>query len=164
MAEPITEAMHLEKEWFKEANKQTMETLPAFMSHVMNDYEHDYGTVCNAIAACAIAAAWAANTAPGARGGITGFQAGFVMWDFVRQWSYTSNKCGLKMVDYDKMLYPQYEYRFEKTISKETWQAIQKRAAELLEESGDYAHDAVTEHWRSIASGNVPFGYKVVEE
>ena len=33
-----TEEMHLEKEWFEEAGKQTLETLPAFMDHVLNDY------------------------------------------------------------------------------------------------------------------------------
>ena len=41
----ITEEMHLEKEWFANAKKQTLETLPAFMNHVLNDYCHDYGTI-----------------------------------------------------------------------------------------------------------------------
>ena len=59
MAEKIvvTEEMRPEKEWFAEAGKQTVETLPAFINHLMGDYEHDYGTVVHAISACAVAAA-----------------------------------------------------------------------------------------------------------
>lgn len=157
----ITEEMRPEKEWFAEAKKQTLETLPAFINHVMNDYVHDYGTVCHAISACAIAAAWAANEEKGACGGITGFQAGFVMWDFVKQWSYTNNKTALKIVDYDNMLYPQYEYKFQKTMSKATWEGIQKAAKESLSEKIGHVHPAVVAHWKSIVDGQIPFGYTI---
>lgn len=156
----ITEEMHIEKDWFAEAKKQTLETLPAFINHVMNDYIHDYGTVCHAISACAIAAAWAADEEKGACGGITGFQAGFVMWDFIRQWSYTNNKTALKIVDYDEMLFPQYEYKFQKTMQKATWEAIQAEAQKNLE-STKSAHPDVVAHWRSIIDGHVPFGYTI---
>ena len=161
----ITEEMHLEKEWFEQAKKQTFETLPDFMNHVMNDYIHDYGTVCHAVSACALAAAWAANDSKGARGGITGFQAAFVMWDFIKQWDYSSNKCGLKIVDYDDMLYPQYDHKFDKTISSNTWEALQERAKELLSENeNSIVHPDVREHWKSIVNGLVPFGYTVKNE
>lgn len=159
----ITEEMHLEKEWFANAKKQTLETLPAFMNHVLNDYCHDYGTICHAISACAIAAAWAADGSE--QGGITGFQAGFVMWDFIRQWRYSSNKSGLKIIDYDNMLYPQYEYKFtNKEIPQSIWESLQKQAEELLREEKPYAHETVIEHWQSIIDGNVPFGYTVKED
>ena len=157
----ITEEMCLEKEWFAEAKKQTLQTLPAFINHVMNDYAHDYGTVCHAISACAIAAAWAANSSDGALGGITGFQAGFVMWDFVKEWSYSRNKTALKIVDYDNMLYPQYEHEFQKTMTKRTWESIQQAAKENLSEKIDYVHPAVVAHWKSIADGQIPFGYTI---
>jgi hypothetical protein len=156
----VTEEMRPEKEWFKEARKQTLETLPKFIDHVMNDYVHDYGTVCHAISACAIAAAWAANECKGACGGITGFQASFVMWDFVKQWSYTDNKTALKILDYDKMLFPQYEDNFQKTMQKATWEVIQAEAKKKLE-SAKSAHPDVVAHWKSIVAGNVPFGYTV---
>lgn len=159
----ITEEMHLEKEWFANAKKQTLETLPAFMNHVLNDYCHDYGTICHAISACAIAAAWAADGSE--QGGITGFQAGFVMWDFIRQWRYSSNKSGLKIIDYDNMLYPQYEYKFtNKEIPQSIWESLQEQAEELLREEKPYAHETVIEHWQSIIDGNVPFGYTVKED
>lgn len=162
MTEWVTEEEHLEKDWFAEANKQTLETLPDFMKHIMNDYVHDYGTVCHAVAACAIAAAWAANKMDGARGGITGFQAGFVMWDFIRQLNYSSNKCGMRIIDYDKMLYPQYEDMFQKTISSDTWNSLIKQAEENLKNRQN-AHPAVVAHWESIKNGHVPFGYEVKE-
>lgn len=159
--EPITEEIHLEKEWFEQARKQTVETLAGFVNHIMNDYGHDYGTVCHAVAACAIAAMSAADNTP--NGGITGFQASFVMWDFVRQVSYTNNRCGLRMVNYDDFLYPQYEYKYEKSITPKTWEAIQKQAREKLYEN-DSAHPDVVEHWSNIVNGIVPFGYIVKED
>ena len=134
-----------------------------FINHVMNDYIHDYGTVCHAISACAIAAAWAANETPGACGGITGFQAGFVMWDFIKQWEFSSNKCGLKILDYDNMLYPQYEGKFDKIISKDVWALLQKQANENLKDTS-YAANEVVAHWQKIACGEVPFGYVVSDK
>lgn len=150
------------EEWFAAAPKQTFETLPAFIKHVMDDYYHDYGTVCHAISACAVATAWACDNMEGAYGGITGFQAGFVMWGFVRHWSKTSNKCGLKLVDYDDFLYPQYEYKHDKTISADVWERIQEQAKQNLVER-NYADNRVIEHWESIVDGKVPFGYRVEE-
>lgn len=166
--EKITEEQHLEKEWFKEAHEQTIKTLPKFIQHIMNDYEHDYGTICHAVSACALAAAWAAIHHP--QGGITGFQAGFVMWDFIKEWMYSNNKTALRLVDYDNMLYPQYEEQFDKVISKETFEGIRKEAKNRLDEYYDtlenerYVHPDVVKHWRSIVAGNVPFGYKIKED
>lgn len=165
MAEKIiaTEGMRLEKEWFNEAFNQTFETLPNFMKHVMDDYQHDYGTVCHAISACAVAAAWAANKMDGAHGGMTGFQAGHVMWDFITLWQYQGNKTGLQIIDFDNMLYPQYKYKFGKKISKSLWGKIQAQAKENLE-NAQYASKRVVRHWRRIAKGKVPFGYKVTND
>lgn len=153
----ITEEMHLEKEWFKQASEiKTKKDLMKFIDHVLSDYQHDYGTVCHAIGAAAVAAAWyGAHTE-----GITGFQASFVMWDFIRYWMKSDNKCGLRLIDYDNFLYPQYEYKFEKTIDSDTWKHIQDQAKENLE-SEELACNRVRNHWESIVKGVVPFGYKV---
>ena len=156
------------EQWFADAKEQTFETLPEFIRHVMNDYIHDYGTVVHAIGACAVATAWACNRMDGARGGITGFQASFVMWDFVRRWSYNNNKCGLRLVDFDNLLYPQYADRFAHTIPKSTWESVQKQAKEELgkrdSEKPFAPVNRVVEHWKSIAAGNVPFGLTVVDD
>ena len=159
----VTEDMHLEKEWFEKAKHvETPEELINFINHVMNDYDHDYGTLVHAISACSIAAAWTANKMLGSYGGITAFQAGCVMWDFIRQWEFPYNKTGLKIVDYDNMLYPQYEHEFEKTIRKEVWYELQKEALEnLTTKDCEFCSPRVVEHWKSIADGKVPFGYVV---
>ena len=94
--------------------------------------------------------------------GITGFQAGFVMWDFIKDWSFRGNKCGLKIVNYDDMLYPQYNHKFQKTISKDTFEALQKAAENNLKKH-QYSSSAVINHWESIVDGNVPFGY-IIED
>lgn len=147
------------EKWYTEAKKQTIETLPAFMKKILNEPQ-DYGSIVEAIAACAIGAAWAADHSDS--GGITGFQGSGVMWRFVQSWMCLQDSCGLKLIDYDKMLYPQYEDEFtKKTINKETWNAMRKKAAELwLEGSGA---ERVRDHWHSIMEGNVPFGYQVEE-
>ena len=157
----INEEMHLENEWFKQAQEQTIDTLSQFINHLMNDYQHDYGTICHALSAIALAAVYAADKSP--QGGITGFQASFIMWDFIRQWMYPSNECGLRLVNYDDMLYPQYQYKFEKTISNTAWNKLQQEAKNLLENYNNDAVNEVVTHWRSIADGQVPFGYIVTE-
>lgn len=126
MPKTITEEMKEQDKWYKEAKSMTMAELPKFLSKLTEDYNHDYGTICHAISAAAIGAAWSVERTP--QGGITGFQAGAVMWEFLRQWSFSSNKAGLKIVDYDKFLYPQYSDYFDKTITNGAWGAIQKEA------------------------------------
>lgn len=90
----ITEEDKVHLEWYKQASKQTLETLPSFLKNLMEGYNHDYGTVCHALAAGAVATAWAMNAHD--NGGITGFQAGAVMWEFIKGWNKSYNKTGLK--------------------------------------------------------------------
>lgn len=151
-----------EKRLYEEAMEQKPETLGDFVMKAMCDYPHDYGSVCVAVAACALAAVYAANSLP--QGGITSYQAGFVMWEFIRQLNYRGNKCGLRMIDYDNMLLPQYADKYEKTISSDTWKLLQEEAKRNLEEKSKYAHPNVINHWKSIVDGVVPFGYKIEEE
>lgn len=157
----VTEEMHPEKEWFEEAYHIKAENLPAFYKKMVHGYNHDYGTACHAVAACALAAAWAACGED--ETGLTGFQAGFVMWDFIKNWIKTGNKCGLKLVDYDDMLFPQYKEKMDKTIRQSNWDYIQSEAKKNLENSHD-AHPEVIKHWQSIVAGNVPFGYRVIND
>lgn len=162
---PITEKdKEIIEQWYKDASKQTLETLPEFMAHILNDYSHDYGTICKAIGACAIAAAWAANSSP--QGGITGFQAGAVMWEFIFNWAYRHNKCGLRFVDYDDMLYPQHAANFDKRIPPRIMELLQTEAqfklSELSEENT--VHPDVKAHWEQIAAGIPPFGFIVAED
>jgi hypothetical protein len=156
--EQITEEMKKQDEWYAQAKQVTSETLPTFVTHLIADYGHDYGTICHAIAAAAIAAAHSVDNSP--MGGITGFQASAVMWEFITHWMYEHEQDHpRRLIDFEYMLYPQYGYRFA-TISKETWDWLQKEALLKLNEH-DTMHPDVMVHMMSIVAGTVPFGYSI---
>ena len=155
----ITEDMGLQNEWYERAKSMKPEDFSEFFREMTEDYINDYGTVCHAMAAVGLAAMFALNNSEGSRGGITGFQAGCVMWQIIRHMNYESNKCGLRLLDMDELLYPQYEHKFT-AISKDTWDAIKKEAQNRLLERGT-AHPDVVTHWESIVNGKVPFGLRI---
>ena len=147
--------------WLEDANNQTLETLPSFLSHLMDDYTHDYGTICHALSIGSVATMNAMNKHE--QGGITGFQAGAIMWENIQNWMTDYRDKPLSLKDYSKMLYPQYNDSFEKTISESTWEYLQKEAKDNLENNKD-AHENVINHWTSIVNGIVPFRYVVIED
>jgi hypothetical protein len=151
----ITESMKLQDAWYDEASNMTLDKLPEFLERLQTFYEHDYGTICHAIAASAIATAWAMNKGP--QGGITGFQAGAVMWEFIKHWGHINGPA--RMLSYDDMLYPQLEYKY-KTISQDTFEYLQEQAKEHLA-NPDTASEEVRKHWQSIVDGVIPFGYTI---
>ena len=143
----------------KRGNIKTFEDLTAFLKDVEENYNCGYGSAPRAMAQASLAVAWYLAD----KFGITGFQAGFVMWDFILDWNYKSNKCGMRLVDYDDMLYPQYGDEFGKVIQDDVWNSLQEQAKKNLEEceNGRNAHPDVIAHWKSIVDGVVPFGYTV---
>lgn len=149
------------KEQLEKERKEikSFDDLVDFLKRVKDNCNTGYGTAPRSIAQAALATAWYLAS----DFGITGFQAGCVMWDFIRDWMCSSNECGMKIIDYDNMLYPQYDDKFDKTISSDTFEALQKKAKKNLKES-EYAHPDVINHWKSIVKGNVPFGYVVKED
>lgn len=157
----ITEADHLEKEWMLDAENQTLETLPEFINHLMNDYEHDYGTIIKATAAAMVATFNACNQSE--QGGFTGFQVGFIPGFMINKF-WGESKVGRKIIDFDDMLYPQHKDRFEKTISPTIWKNLQEIAKEKMKEPVENFHPDVRLHISKIAAGEIPFGYKVKEE
>ena len=102
----------LEKE---RKNIKSLDDLMNYIQNIRDNYDIGYDTAPRAIAQAALATSYYLAD----MFGITGFQAGFVMWDFIKDWSFRGNKCGLKIVNYDDMLYPQYNYKFQKTIKKD---------------------------------------------
>jgi hypothetical protein len=69
----------------------------------------------------------------------------------------------VKLVKFEDMLYPQYNYHFNKTMSADTFKWLQEQAqSNLLNKSN--ACDEVIAHWQSIANGQVPFGYKIKDD
>lgn len=157
----ITEENHFEDQWFMQAETQTLETLPEFINHLMNDYEHDYGTIVKATAAAMIATFNACNQSE--QGGFTGFQVGFIPGFMINKF-WGESKVGRKIIDFDDMLYPQHKDRFEKTISPTIWKNLQEIAKEKMKEPVENFHPDVRLHISKIAAGEIPFGYKVKEE
>lgn len=137
---------------------KTIEELKNLIEEVETKFNYDYGVAPRCIGAVsAVVAKYLSATM-----GITGFQAGFAMWDFIMSYTKTGNKCGMRLVDYDDMLYPQYDEKFEKTIAKTTWEKIQSEAEKRLEDSPNASPNVIA-HWKSIVDGVVPFGYIVKE-
>lgn len=136
--------------WFKKTDEST----DNFIKRI-SKLEHNYNSIVHAVAASAIKAAWQMDDTP--QGGITGFQAGGVMWEFIRKWMTLEGPA--KLVKFEHMLYPQYEEYFQQTISSETFKYLQEKAKQKIDEGN--AHFAVLAHWQSIVDGKVPFGYKI---
>ena len=154
----IAEEDDTHKAWMPEAKKQTLETLPAFIKKLTEDYEHDYGTICHAIAAAAIGAAQAVQHSP--QGGITGFQAGAVMWEIIKGWG-VFGEGPKRMTEFEHLLYPQYEHQF-RSITPDTAKWIKKQAQKRLQDT-EVASPRVMEHWNKVAEGWIPFGLKIEE-
>lgn len=138
---------------------ESIEDLANLIKEVETDFNYGYGVAARSVGAVSAAVAWYLS----GKMGLTGFQASFVTWDFITGFWMTHNKCGMRIVDYDHMLYPQYDYKFQKTISPEVWERLQKTAKEYLEDP-QYASPSVIKHWQSIVDGQVPFGYVVKED
>ena len=139
-------------------NIKSLDDLMNYIQNIRDNYDIGYDTAPRAIAQAALATSYYLAD----MFGITGFQASCVMWDFIKDWSFRGNKCGLKIVNYDDMLYPQYNHKFQKTIKKDTFEALQKAAENNLKKH-QYSSSAVIKHWESIVDGNVPFGY-IIED
>lgn len=147
--------------WYAQAKETTTATLPEFIRHITQDYEHDYYTIFHAITAAGIAAMCAVNKAN--KKPIDENQANYVMWTFIYQWMYPQNKCGLAMLDYDNLLFPQMETYFEKKLPREAFERVQAQAKDLLEADDDIT-PTVKEHLQSIVDGKPPFGFEIMEE
>lgn len=125
----------------------------------MTEYQHDYGTICHAAAALAVASCHMVN-ADKTQGGLTGFQSGAIMWNFIQHWMEMGDQ-PLKLLRYGNMLYPQYKEDYT-SIDPKVFEWLQKEAARLLEDKTP-ASEKVTKHWQSIVKGKVPFGFKIKE-
>lgn len=146
--------------WYKRRPK-TVTELAEFVDELVLGYRHTYGSIVDAVAAAAMAAARTVNASP--QGGVTGAQASIVPFIFIREWLNKGDR-PLGLRDFSNMLYPQYADDF-RTIRLETFQWLQQRARELLAEYDGVKDQApvgeVEKHWRSIVDGKVPFGYRV---
>lgn len=156
-AEPATEEQRERIEaWYQRA-RDGVESVDGFIAE-LGAIHHDYGTIVHAMAAAAIAACWKMDRTPA--GGITGFQAGCVMWQFILRWG--SVDAPARILDFTKMLYPQHADQFACTLARSSWETIQSKARTLVERP--VLHPEVREHMERIVAGEVPFGWTVRDD
>lgn len=161
--QPITEEMGIHKAWY-DVKPKTPDELAAFVRMLLTEYSHDYGTICHAAAAAALAGVRTIN-ADQDQGGITGFQAYQIMFQFVHKWLQIDGPFGVR--EFRDMLYPQNEVKFRSIpLTVFGWlqeQAKAKLAEAAAEADGVHAAKTVLDHWQSLVDGKVPFGYRVKE-
>jgi hypothetical protein len=106
---------------------KSKEELMEYIDSLLNR-THDYGTCVYAMSMSAVAAFnYIAHCI-----GATGFQASCADLDILRR---TRHIEIFRLIDYENFLYPQYEDNFEKTISADTWKALQDMARKKIEEA-----------------------------
>lgn len=111
---------------------KTQEGLIKYINNLV-ERKHDYGTCVYAMSMSAVATF---NYVAGVLG-VTGFQASCADLDFLKR---TRRMDLFSIVNYDDFLYPQYEDSFNKTISKDTWKAIQDKAQKAIKKANaEYA-------------------------
>jgi hypothetical protein len=111
--------------------------------------QHDYGTTVYAMSMAAVAA----FNYVAKKEGVTGFQANIATLDVIRR--LRGFEHGFMLVDYAKLLYPQYNVLKEVAEGlEEVRPQLAKVAAELLAKRQD-AHPEVVAHWREMANDEV---------
>ena len=143
------------KAWYKEAEEiQTEDQLELFIDKLMHNYEHDYGTICHSLAAGALATLHVMNR--GSQGGITGFQAGAVMWELLLHYGAFGLREGepAKILKGRDLLFPQSVHRWQ-GCSENTKKWLTDQARTSLETTPD-AHPNVIAHWKKLAEGWCP--------
>lgn len=128
---------------------KTPEELSAYIASLV-EQDHDYGTCVYAMSM----AATAAFQYVAGKLGVTGFQASCADLDVLRRTRGLKN--GFRIIDYDKILYPQYNSaehfptRDDLLADPELRARLAERAGELLAESPT-AHPEVLAHWKELA-------------
>lgn len=154
----------IKAEWLRRAKAcNTPDDLKVFLEELLAN-EYDYGGIVHACFYAALAGYYVIEHSP--QGGITWFQAGCLMWLFVRQFgSFPDGP--LQVRDWTKLLYPQYDDMFDRTVPKDVWERLQTLAREKLSEGAEEripACDDVVNRWRSVAAGVIPAGLRLEGE
>ena len=153
-------------EWFEKAKQvQTIEQFKELYDYLFNGTIcHTYDSAAHATSALAVAGGSLGAFAEG----ITGFQASFVKFDFIRQWDNIGKNVGLKVINYDDLLYPHYVKNFPlKVIKKDMWLSLQRACKEKLEEldvDNRRTCYKVRQYWGDICSGIIPSSLVVFDD
>ena len=136
-----------------EIESATFDNMMDIVEKYFHEYEQDYDSVVEITEACCEAMAWACSE----KLGLTGFQASCVGLLFLQRFNGIGKNVGLKVLDYDAMLYPQNAERFEPCVERSIFEGMQRQAIANLNEleNSRHVHPEVELHWRRIADGIV---------
>lgn len=156
--------MNPQIQWFATAkNLKNFHEFRDFRKQILYETEHDYATLAHAAGALLIGLAHAtANSLD-----LSPLQSLYAMFDFVKEYRYSSNRCGISIMDYDNFLKPNMDEYFEKSISQDVWERIQaeaqSRLAEIenIKDGEPMPNEDEINHYKNIAEGKVPYGYVV---
>lgn len=115
----------------------------------------DYGGIVIACMAGMIGAFHVVNRSDA--GGITGFQAGYIMWECIRRFGMFGDDAILRIVDYRDLMFPQCDYNFTTIPSS----SRDKLVAAAKSYDTKNCHPDVANRIKSIAEGNLPCGLEV---
>ena len=115
----------------------------------LTEREHDYGTCVYAMSLAATAAFnYVAHEL-----GCTGFQASCADMDILRRTRHMES--GFRIIDYNKLLYPQYldEEHFPtmEVLLRENKDRLADQAIEKLKDADEFTSKAVVAHWKMLA-------------
>lgn len=146
---PLSESdmMNMEMVW-----PETEEELLEVIRNVIKYEGNSYGTAARALTIVAEAAFnYIANVF-----GVSNFQASFAQLGFIIRMRHI--KSGIKILNYDDLLYPQYLERFRITPEqciKENASWLKEQAKQKLEKEDNLAAERVVEHWKFLANMGV---------
>ena len=150
LIETSKEFKEIEDSWYKEIDTLTSKSkYNAFVSKLISGYEHDFGTSLRALA-CIVNA-----TIRFYGGGLSNFQASYLMWKILEKTFCIKDSVGLKIVRYEDLLYPQLVYHFDNELDKSQHEKLIELAKKNLVESTEAVKE-VREHWEKIAKGWLP--------
>ena len=138
--------------------KDGSESLDSFVEYLLS-FEHDYGTIVHATHAAMRKCFLKIDNSP--QGGITGYQAQFLMWKFIEEFG-GEDPVGRRIVSYSDLCFPQAARQFTH-IPRNIWEQTREFARKQLEEFGDTMVASVRSHMIDVRDGKVPFGLSIQE-
>ena len=144
----MTEKEFRDIEPYDEPKARTIEDLSALITSLV-ERSHDYGTCVYAMTYSALAAFdYVAHKL-----GVTGFQASCADATFLARTRGMND--GFSILDYNKLLYPQFLDKFNKTATDYIYsnlESLQDKVLDFLEEKEGQVHPDVKAHWEWILS------------
>ena len=146
----------------KRKDIQTFEMLIEYLRDIKDNGRYQsYGGVVSAMGQALLAVAFFFAR----EFGITGFQASCLMWEFLREWSFPNNKSGLRIIDLDLLLFPQYDDRYKKFLIDSAQKRVLIQAAkDKMADCTKYdCSPAVWQRWKDMSKGKFP-SFVTIEE